>query len=259
MKRCFLCEMKTKSFIKSHIVSRGFFSHCQTQCSMAMIDAEGNFKRRPNALYLTDCICNDCEKNIFTPLDEYALTIFRDKKASELTNYEDGQMLTFRNINRRLLRAYLASLLWRFNLGRETGIDECRNVDIEEFKETIRCDLLDYKNRDFDYIDAFVYLLTSITHQSFRAPQKMKREFMNGFYIEFPFLSMYISLGYEKNPLVNRELPLSLSGTALSLAREYDDKSYLIFQRDYDEYRASSLFDCILDYNRIGLRKVKVD
>jgi hypothetical protein len=213
------------------------------------------FKRRPNAVYLDCDTCANCEANIFKPLDDYALKIYRDKDDSCASESEGGvRIIKYQSVNRQMLRGYLASLLWRMDLGRIMGITEMSNVNIGEYyREKIRNDLLDYKKAAFEYIDAFTVSLFGKENAVVRIPTKMRlfdgERSANGYMVQFPYLTMFISLDCREHPYVDRELPSWIEGSSLSVNERYDNKPYSIFQADHVDWLLTDLRKCVSSYN----------
>ena len=257
---CCLCRTISKRLVKSHIIARGFFQDCDTKCSLALIDETGMFKRRPNALYLNRYICNRCEHDVFTPLDNYALQIYRDKSGGAVLDDDGIQIITYDSVDRRMLRGYFASLLWRMDLGRINDIYEMRNIDIgQHFREKIQNDLLNVGGASFEYIDTCVVSLKREMCQSISVPQKMILTdggiSTNGYMLQFPFLCMFVSLDYKPHPYVNRAEPCWIQETPFSLSAKYQYQSYSYFQTEYIEWQQNVFMDCILNYNKAANRR----
>lgn len=259
-KKCALCGSAERPLVKSHIIARGFFNNCETKCSLALIDKTGMFKRRRDAIYLNRYTCDMCEKNIFTPLDDYALKIYRDRDSGTILEDQGVQTIEYSSVDRRMLRGYLASLLWRMDLGRIIGVDEMCNVDIGDFfREKIRADLLKIEVASFDYVDVCAVSLRSEMSQSISVPRRMILTdgviSANGFMVQLPYLCMFVSLDNQIHPYVNRDYPNWLQATPFSLNDKYRDKSYSVFRAYHIDWQRENLIDAVIDYNNSSNRQ----
>lgn len=248
-KKCALCGCNNAPPVKAHIIAKGFFEHCANKKSYIMVGADGATKRRQDALFLNGATCEGCEKRVFTLLDNYALSVLRDKKDAivEVSNC-DLKLITYMNLNRKLMRAYLASLLWRMDRARLCNVDEMGNVDIGDYyRERISNDLLTLNDSAFNYVDFMLIFLTDDIHQAFDIPHKMEirldGEVANGYKIEFPNMLMFVSLDERKHPFCFGKNFSFLNGASLSLDDLYNGKHYAAFQKDKVAWLQDRLWD----------------
>lgn len=205
---CVLCGHTVPSFACSHIIARGFYNGLSSKTNVTMMSSDGEKRKRPNAHYIEDKICHDCEREIFKDLDEYAIAIYCQKDGGHVEppgGCGDNSMYVFEDVDRRKLRAFWASLLWRFSIA---GIWELNGFTIGDcYNRRIRDDLLDYKNREFNYIDSLVMFLTCPNAEMYFMPRRFRlawkgSDAINAYEIRLPSLGAYVSLDQRPHPML---------------------------------------------------------
>ena len=255
---CKLCHKYCEKFAKSHIISRGFFTNTlisrgtnQSVWDMESFCGSGEGRKLRNALYDCSMLCQTCEHNIFAPLDQYAIRVYRDfnnaafldlsdmsrglKATAKAQGIEEAKFILIQGVNRHLLRAFFASLLWRCHA---SSLIELKAINIgQTYEERIRNDLL--SNGAFEYVDAIAFSLTSLAHECLIMPVKKRFDVdgrqANGYTIQLPHLEFRVSLDQRNNPYDFGVVNFGEYGTskwegAMSLRKEYDTEKLLIFQ-----------------------------
>lgn len=255
---CKLCSKPCEHFAKSHIIPRGFFSNTlvprakgQGVCDMESFCATGEGRRLRNALYDSHILCQECEHKVMTPLDDYAIQIYRDFKdaiwfnissfdqdiraVAERNGICDSKIGLIRNVDRRRLRAFFASLLWRCHV---STLQEFSLVDIgQKYEKSIRDDLQNGGN--FEYLDAIAFSFTSIVHECLTMP--FKRRYCvngmkaNGYTLQLPHLEFRVSIDQRRNPydwgrVCFGVITDEICDGAMSLHKEYENDNLLVFQ-----------------------------
>lgn len=236
-KQCALCEKVVDSFACSHIVARGFYECLPDKTKMIVLSSDGEQRRRPNAHYIENKICHDCEKVIFKELDEYAISIYGQKVGGE--NYPKGaignnSICIFENVDRRKLRAFWASLLWRFSIA---DIWELKDVSIGKiYEERIRKDLL--AGGEFEYIDALAMFLTGPNAEMYSTPRRFRMTYcgsepINAYDIRIPALGAYVSLDKRPHPVLEHSKWI-VEGRRLSpsLCKDAEGARFAVTNRD---------------------------
>jgi len=160
------------------------------------------------------------------PLDDYAIKVIRDRKGAfriPLPAKAPMGMLVFDGVDKRRIRAFLASVLWRCSVSKQL---EVSNISIgEAYEGRIRQDLL--ASGEFSYVDMVLFYLTHPMHGAFFLPAQKrlrpldtKRDYqmINGWILQFPNISITVSL--DKRPHPHRmffSLEPDLTGRAQSL------------------------------------------
>ena len=232
---CKLCKKECTKAAKSHIVSRGFFPKGPTGKLLRTADGNGASRKLADALWDDNLVCQSCEHEVFAPLDEYAINVFsRMVSAKRWREGEGSEVAVFENVNRRMLRAFLGSLLWRCSA---SELPECRCIDVGRvYAERIAGDLL--SEGKLSYIDAIVIYLTGNLHGgvvlSGRTRLGQRNDFhINGFNISIPHLNFLISLDQRPHPLKDAfDGKLHLNGKtitgSMSLSMDKDGYSYVL-------------------------------
>ena len=255
---CKLCNKTCDHFAKSHIIPRGFFSNTLVPrakghgvCDVESFCATGEGRRLRNALYDPNILCLECEHKVITPLDDYAIQIYRDFKdaiwfnvssfdqgiraVAERNGIYDSKIGLMRNVDRCRLRAFFASLLWRCHV---STLQEFSLVDIgQKYEKLIREDLQNGGN--FEYLDAIAFSFTSIVHECLTMPFK-KRYCVNGmeangYTLQLPHLEFRVSIDQRRNPYDWGRVCFDVSADetcegSMSLHREYENDNLLVFQ-----------------------------
>ena len=251
MKRCLLCCQNTDHLAKAHIFAVGFFAKQMTKAHVNSVSpSDGKGRRLPNALYDHEIICDECEHRIMQPLDDNAIKVFRDKMGGyriPLPAEAPMGMLVFEDVDRRKIRAFLGSVLWRLSVSKQP---EVRNISIGNiFKERIQEDLL--HDGDFSYVDMLLMYLAHPVHGAFALPNRIRlapidkdRDWqrINGWKLALPNIMIQVSLDKRPHPsrmflklapdLTGRDNPLYAS---TSLAQDDDKYCLLAFESVRDD------------------------
>ncbi len=99
---CKLCRENKPKLAKSHIFSVGFFGNIESKGRVDTVKITGEKGRRfQNAIYDPGIVCQECEHGIFEKLDDYAITIFRDKKDANIISIDNART-KLRRVSREL-------------------------------------------------------------------------------------------------------------------------------------------------------------
>jgi hypothetical protein len=75
-----------------------------------------------NVIYDSQILCYNCEQGILGPLDDYAIKIMRDKGGAfriDLPAEAPIGIWVFTNVEKRNIRAFIASVLWRSSVSQQ--------------------------------------------------------------------------------------------------------------------------------------------
>lgn len=246
MKRCLLCGREWVRLARSHILPWAFFKNMSSPNELNSMSSSGEGRRLRKALYDDDIICDDCEHNIFAQLDDYAVKIYRDQVNSYLVDVKntipvDWKLIVFDSVDRKKLRAFFASLLFRCSV---SGLEEFREVSIGDVYESrIRFDLLN--DGDFHYVDSIGISLTGEIHEGIILPCykrfKVNDRVANGYVIQLPHLEFRVSLDQRPNPYDYGSLDLSEIGangiTSLSLSNDHLNQMFSVLRTEEMAYQ----------------------
>lgn len=235
--RCRLCGCCADSFAKSHIIPRAFFKGNDNGTVSEIVSTDGSHVVRRDALYIKDAICHECEHKILAPYDEYATKIYyRGDNAHAISSSDapNCQILFFEYVDRRLLRGFWASLLWRFSIARLPELEDFSIGAV--YEERIRNDLLN--NGDFDYIDSLSFRATNQLLQAFILPRQMRFSYnlicgVNGYALGTPFIRSFVSLDQRVHPYaIHASWRLNGYDASASLSKACANKCFIIFSQD---------------------------
>jgi len=208
--KCLLCTNDKEKMAKAHIFPIGFFNNIETKGRSETYRSSGERGRRlQKAIYDENIVCHDCEHGILEPLDDYAIKILRDKQGlfDQVLHpgAKDTKLLVFDNIDKTKLRRFFASVLWRISVSKQL---ELRSLSVGSFYEQkIRDELCN--GGAVEYIDVFVFFLTSPMHNAFFVPCRKKIKPMdtkrdgqsvNGWVLQFPNICITLSLDKRRHP-----------------------------------------------------------
>jgi len=246
--RCLLCKSDNVGLARSHIFPRGFFKNWDGGPQSVTIKESGVKGRRlQNAIYDPRILCHDCEHTIMQPLDDYGIRIIRDKhtaKVIELVPGNPTRIWMFSDVDRRKMRAFFASVLWRVSVSRQKELVETSIGS--SYENRIANDLL--HDGVFPYIDAMVFYFSDPVHNAFFLPirEKLKvhdtnrdRQAVNGWLVQFPKTSVTLSLDKRPHPSrMYNTLSETFTGEALparvstSLSEEAANYRFMAFETD---------------------------
>ena len=161
---------------------------------------------------------------------------------AERNGIGDSKIGLMRNVDRRRLRAFFASLLWRCHV---STLQEFSLVDIgQKYERLIRDELLQertLKHGKYDYIDALAFSFTSIAHECLTMPFK-KRYCVNGlsangYTFQLPHLEFRVSIDQRRNPydwgrVCFGAVADEICDGAMSLHKEYEQDNLLVFRTE---------------------------
>lgn len=247
--KCQLCKNETETLAKSHIYPIGFFNKIKTKGRINTSKLDGQKGRKlQKAIYDTEILCPNCETKIAV-YDDYAIKIFRDKIYSfEVSSPQlpETKLLLFCNIDKRKLRGFIASLLWRMSKSEQM---EIAHISIGEKYEQLIANEIENEG-NFNYVDVFSMFLKAPHHSAFFSPYKIKidpidikrdSQAVNGWEITLPNLILRTSLDKRSNPLNHYvNLPPEVTGkekninASTSLNTE-DDYHFMFISTDKHE------------------------
>ena len=207
--QCLLCSIHQNKLSKAHIFPKGFFNKLPLKRNVQTIHTTGQDGRKlQNAIYDTEILCCACESRIMSPLDDYAIRILRDKKGAFPIDPKASEQFSFwifENVNKRKIRAFIASLLWRSSVSKQL---ELNNIEIgADWEATIRENLVN--NGEFAFVDCVVSYLTDPIHGAFLMPASQllhpidtarDHDIVNGWHLQMPNISMSVSLDNRQHP-----------------------------------------------------------
>lgn len=209
MRKCLLCNSTRKSLVRSHIFPKGFFNQLPDRRRVDTLSINGEPGRRlQNALYDSETVCDECEHTILEPLDDYAIKILRDKESATRISVPNASkcLWVFEHIDKRRLRAFIASVLWRASVSRQL---EVRSFSIGASREKmIQSALLG--NGELSRVDCFLRFLTDPLHGGFFVPYKKQLKgfdlsrdpkLVHGWELQFPNISITVTLDKPRHPL----------------------------------------------------------
>ena len=205
---CRLCGADIPRLARSHIIPVGFIRRTELIGLAVCVGRNGEGRKLRKGIYDREILCQKCEHEIFAPLDEYACKIlirkdFQSSSSRDLTG-RGVRILSGKGIERRLLRRFLASFLWRCSVSR---VQEMAEVDIgNHYEVLIGRDLLDEK--PCDYIDALIMFgHDDIAKTTIFMPvgTRFRKDgnVANGFEVFFPGIWLRVSLDQRPNPLTH--------------------------------------------------------
>jgi len=210
LKRCLLCGQSYERLARAHIFPRGFFNNLETKGCIDTITLSGVKGRRlQNAIYDPEILCDCCEHGIMQPLDDYAIKIIRDRIGAyriSLPSQDLTGLWVFNGTNKRTLRAFIASILWRVSVSKQKELEDVSVGDA--YEERLRQDLV--RGGEFDYVDMLLIYLTDPMHAAFLIPHRSKiqlpdrsghMECANGWMINFPNTNIMVSLDKRPHPI----------------------------------------------------------
>jgi hypothetical protein len=179
------------------------------------------------------------------PLDSYATIVIRDKYAAfrvEIPERSDIGIWVFNKVEKRTIRAFVASVLWRSSVSNQL---EFRSFSVgSSYEELIRRDLL--RNGDFEYIDVVLRYLTGWIHGAILLPHMMPlppvnrcrdTRDVNGCDLQLPNVNISVSLDDRAHPqrcFLSLDPALTGEGTNLlvstSLNPEADGFKFMAFE-----------------------------
>lgn len=257
--KCRLCNKPCAHFARSHLIPWGLQSQCKYANDMTLVAAGRRSRRLRKGVYDSNILCDDCEHRYFHDPDTYAIEIFRDfsrGKREEICSMDGTRSFYYiiKNVDRRLLRAFFASVLWRCSV---SALDCVSNVSIgRTFEERIAHDLM--QDGLFNWVDAVGIVFDSSgqdkiiqgMNTGYILPDRTRIRYANrvanGYNICFPNMKFCVSLDKRVNPfaMMGDELAKISSmfvNVSPSLAQESDGKDLIIFGSDFPDSIARTM------------------
>lgn len=251
LSRCRLCGNPCEHFAKSHLIPWGFMSKCEYANDMSLVSAGRRSRRMRKGVYDEHILCDNCEHKYFNRPDTYAIEVFRDFKGGKrhdlrFPDAERCQYYIVKGVDRRLLRAFFASVLWRFSV---SNLDFAGTVHIgRKYEDRIAHDLMN--DGPFNWIDAVGIVFDSDKQDKiiqgmntgFILPEKTKLRYANrvanGYNICMPKMKFCVSLDQRVNPFAIMGDELSrcdriFKSVSPSLASPNDGKDLILFESDF--------------------------
>ena len=248
---CRLCGQECKHFARSHLIPWGFQSECDYANDMSLVSDGRRSRRLRKGIYDEHILCDNCEHAYFHDPDTYAVKIFRDfhggqKQEMISSNGRKCRYYIFENVNRRLLRAFFASVLWRCSI---SDLDCVSSVRIGKiYEERLANDLL--HNGSYCRIDAVGITFDSSKqnmiiqgmNNGFILPEKTRIKYANrianGYNLCLPKMKFCISLDQRVNPfaLMGQELAQCdwmFENATPSLADDCKGKNLILFESEF--------------------------
>lgn len=187
-RHCILCDMPTDDFACSHIIPKSFFNLLpkmagvprQNRYAGRVLSSSGEDRKYTNALYIDHEICQKCEHEFLADYDNYAAKIYLDRMGAKNvpSGESDCRLIAIPGrVDRRKLRAFWASLIWRFSVARTFAFSDFRIDPV--WGDKIRDDMV--AGREFAYVDAMCLALTDPAMSNFDDPKIVNRG--NGFLV----------------------------------------------------------------------------
>lgn len=161
---CKFCGQQTNRPAKSHIIPQGFLDCVgfkPGQIKQRVLMSNGQSKTAPIGVYDQTILCEECEKKQFA-CDNYAISMLKQHEGAKIVTIGQQSAFLFDSPDRRLLRRWIASVLWRASVSSQ---DIFNDVDLKPFWATKIHDELD-SDDDFNFIDAIVEWLHKPIYQA---------------------------------------------------------------------------------------------
>lgn len=265
--KCCLCGQRCNSFSKSHLIPRGFLAKSEFAHDMSLISERHPTKRLRNGVYDCNILCKNCEHAYFQDPDDYGIKIYRDLTGAAYNSVlaSNGQVARwwlFPCVDRRRLRAFIASVLWRCSVSEQECVSKFKLSG--SLEKQIADDLM--KGGSFDYVDAVALVCTTTNlpeeirgiGDSIILPQRMRLRYQSseaeGVALRLPKVHFYISLGSQKNPYAatpdGMDDPVGIfEGNSTSISGKHNGKGLILYEGDYPEHLVGSIVE--------GVRKTK--
>lgn len=196
---CKLCGHINVPAADSHIFPKGFFSKMHQGEMQLLMTGDGTTHRNRGGVHDKSIICRMCEHKHFSE-DDYGIQILKSHKDGRDVDIDGQRLIVFPTINRRTMRRFFASLLWR---GHVSKLPYVRSVYLGPYEERIRSELLN--DGSFNFIDVWVTFWRATIHGSSIGIHPCR--FKNGvrcYRILLPNLECIVSLGCDTMPAVAR-------------------------------------------------------
>lgn len=231
---CKFCGRETNRPANSHIIPQGFLDCVgfkPGQIKQRILLSNGESRIIPIGVYDQTILCDECETKQFA-CDDYAIsTLKQHKEAKEVTIGQQGAFL-FDSPNRRTLRRWMASVLWRASVSSQ---DIFKDVELEPAWATRIRDELAFDG-DFNFIDAIVEWLQKPIYKAIYGVFEVSPD-QSQWQILVPNLKISVFMKKETDhgnlnsiPNTKPALPESL----YSISSKYDAEKWAIPLKDDD-------------------------
>lgn len=255
---CLLCGKDNVSPADAHVFPKGYFDPLKTGQFQLLLYGDGTSCGTRSGIHDQTIICQCCERQYFS-VDDYAIKILKHHQGGFERELDGLSVFVFPQLDRRRLRAFFASLLWRGHVSKLPAVDQ---VDIGSYEAKIRADIL--TNGSFDYLDAWVVALTDPAHAAgFGMDKTQFTNGVNGFQILLPNLQCIISLDSRPMPAVARgSIPFpdgrrSIPGST-SLSAKDDSLAWIMLRDDNDPSLLQIAYNVVKAQTTIPLSKKRI-
>ena len=248
---CRLCGNECQRFARSHLIPWGFMSKYEYANDMSLVSPGRRSRRMRKGVYDEHILCDSCEHKYFHGPDTYAIRVLRDLEGGRREEMcsaggKSCRYYIFKGVDRRLLRSFFASVLWRFSVSHLACVD---TVCIgQKYEARIAHDLMN--DGHFDWIDAVGVVFDSDKqnriiqgmNNGFVLPEKTRIRYANrianGYNICFPKMKFCVSLDQRVNPFAIMGEELSqydrrFEKVSPSLANSNDGKDLILFESEF--------------------------
>ena len=232
--RCILCGRSADNFARSHIIPKSFFNRLPEMAGVSLqnrfagrvLSSAGESRNYTNAFYINHEICQNCEHEILEKCDTRAAEVYLRQIGADVVIRElCGTKLIVMplKIDRMMLRAFWASLLWRFSVAKTFLFEDFHLPGEWEFR--IREDLK--SNASFDYIDAMCTSLTDPAMANFDSPRIIQMNDGFSVNIRMPMFHATVYVGCDGVCASNGVLDVGGIKCGSSLREDFPGLGYL--------------------------------
>lgn len=232
--KCKLCGRENVPAADSHIFPKGFFRKVTQRTEQLLLIGDGTVHRNKSGVHDKTIVCQECERRYFS-VDDYAIKVLKRKESGIETAVGKLQLIVFPKIDRRQLRKFLASILWR---GHVSKLPPVRSVNLGTYADRIRDELLN--DGDFCFVDCLAEVLDGTFYGGLLGIHQ--RPFNDGtseYVVLLPNLQFYVSLGAEQIQAAYRGRyylmghgPMEASS---SLSAKVCDSAWLMVKREQNQ------------------------
>ena len=230
--QCQLCGRKNVLAADAHIYPKGFYTFLADKRSLLLGgDVQAHWNR--SGIHDDTIVCRDCEQAYFS-IDDYAIKILKRHEGGNDARKDNHPLVVFPLLDRRRLRKFFASLLWRGHVSKKEHV---KHISIGAYEPRIRNELL--SDGPFDFLDAIVVYLDSEAHDCGASMQRIRFPGgVNGFRIILSHLNCLVSLDKRPMPTIAR-LNIQLNGSkpiacSTSLASTNDGIAWAMLREELD-------------------------
>ena len=230
--QCQLCGRQNVLAADAHIYPKGFYTFPADKQPL-LLSGDGTAHRNRSGIHDDAIVCSDCERTCFS-VDDYAIKILKRHEGGIDAGKDNHRLVVFPRLERRSLRKFFASLLWRGHVSKKEHV---RHISIGAYEPRIRNELL--SDGPFDFLDAAVVYLDSQAHDCGASMQRIRFPGgVNGFRIILSHLNCLVSLDKRPLPAIAR-LSIRLNDSepiacSTSLASTDDGSAWAMLREELD-------------------------